>query len=219
MIATAAVRASRLLAVVMVGFLVAACSPATVAPSPSASPPPGAALSLTPSPTPSPSDTPAPTPSPSENPSVAPSASTAAAPDPAEGLAIAPPFTLASLDPVVDAAFRRQFTASAGGAAGLVDVGGRNALKSGALAGVIFVIAFPTGLMTDAAYQTLLTGLQTSMKATLTATTISGTKVSSGATPTGGLGVFRVGDHVILVLTPASTDVTPVATALITANS
>ncbi len=199
-------RTGRLLSIVLIGLLIAACSPAvSVAPSP------------TDTPTPTASPSPSPDPSPSPSPSSAPSASAAAA-DPAAGLKIAAPYQLTTLDPALEASFRQQFATSAGAFASLIGIGGREVVSNGALAGYVFVIAFPTGVLSDTAYQAMLGGIASGSQMTFTTTTISGVSFSSGTAATSGLGAFRVGDHVLMVATPTSKALTDVGTALITAN-
>jgi hypothetical protein len=200
-------RGGRLLPLVFVGLLIAACSPAASgAPSTSEAP---AATPTAPSPSPSPS--------PASSPSDAPSAS-AAAVDPALGLKIAAPYQLVALDPTLETSFRQTFAASAGAFASLIGIGGREVTSSGTPAGFVFVIAFPAGALTDASYQAMLGGIASGSQMTFTATTISGVSFSSGTTATSGLGAFRVGDHVVMVVTPTATTLTGIATALITAN-
>ena len=188
-------------AVLLLGFVIAACSPAA---------------SVAPSLTPSPEPTASPSPTPSPSPSATPLASTAA--DPADGLKIAAPYSLTPLDPALEASFRQQFTATAGAFASLIGIGGRDVVKSGALAGFALVIAFPPGIMSDATYQSMLAGLASSSKITLVKMTVSGVDVSSGSNGTGNLGVFRAGDHIIVVVTPTSAELSGVTRALITAN-
>jgi hypothetical protein len=200
-------RGGRLLALVFVGLLIAACSPAASG-APSVSEAPAATPTSAPSPSPSPS--------PASSLSDAPSASAAA--DPALGLKIAAPYELVALDPALETSFRQQFAVSAGAFASLIGIGGREVTSSGALAGYVFVIAFPAGVLTDASYQAMLGGIASSSQLTFTTATISGVSFSSGTTATSGLGAFRVGDHVVMVVTPTATTLTPIATALISAN-
>jgi hypothetical protein len=183
----------------LLGFLVAACSPTA---------------SLAPSATPSPEPTASPSPTASLSPSAMPSASTAA--DPADGLAIAPPYTLAPLDPTLEASLRQQYAASAGAFASLIGVGGRQVVANGVPVGSVIVIGLPPGVMSDATYQAMLSGITSSAGVTLKTTTIAGTEVSSGSAGTGNLGVYRNGDRIVMVIAPKDLDA--VAEALITAT-
>jgi hypothetical protein len=194
-------------AAVILGFLIAACSPsASVAPS------------LTPSP--EPTATPSPSASQSSNGSVAPSfaplpsASTAA--DPAIGLTIGPPYALTPLDPTLEASLRQQYGASAGAFASLIGVGGRQVTANGIPVAFVFVIGLPSGVMSDTVYQSMLNGIASNTGVTLKTTTIAGTEVSSGATATGNIGIYRDGDRLIMIIAP--TDLNAVAEALIAAN-
>jgi hypothetical protein len=195
------------IALVFLGLLFAACSPSAVlSPSPSTDPtvaPTPSAVS-----TPSPTSTPLPTPSPSAPPAV----------DAAAGLKIAAPYTLAPLDPTLEAAFRQQFSTSMGALAGLIGFGGRDIVQNGAPVGHAFVISLPAGVLTQTTYESLLQGIEGSGQMIFTTTTIAGTEVSSGTAATGALGIYRDGDRIVMVSTPAADTFTPVTKALITAN-
>jgi hypothetical protein len=195
-------------AVLLLCIVLAACSP-TASPSPSA-------IATT---TPTASPTAVATPGPSAAPSVAPSpAASSAAADPAQGLKISAPYTLIALDPALEASFRQQFAASVGSFGSLILLGGREAVKDGALAGYVLVIGFPSGIMSDAVYQQMLQGMTSSSNVTFVKTTVSGTEVSSGATGTAGLGVYRAGDNVVITITPTVANLGAITTALVTAN-
>jgi len=88
-------RAPRGLAVILLGVLLAACSPGAASVAPSAT------AVATPEPTAAPTVTATVAPTPSA--STAAAASGSAQPDPAIGLAIAPPYTLAPLDAALEA--------------------------------------------------------------------------------------------------------------------
>ncbi len=162
-------RAARGLAVILFGLAIAACSPAaSVAPSATAVP-------ATPSAAPTVVATAAPTPSPSTA-----TASASAQPDPAIGLKIAAPYALAPLDPALEATFKEQFTAGAGAFGSLVGVGGRTVSQDGTPAGFVFVIGFPTGMLSEAAYQAMISGMEPGLGVTFKTETISGVDVSTG---------------------------------------
>lgn len=211
----AAARGGRRVAAVLLGLLIAACSPTvTVTPT----------TTVTPSPSPSPSASAAPTASPSAWPTASPSPSPesssipSAAADPAEGLAIAAPYTLTTLDPLLEASFRQQFTASLGALSSLIGIGARQVASNGSLVGYVLVIGFPTGIMNDAQYQSIVDGIASSSAVTFQKTTVSGVEVSSGSMATGGIGLYRAGDNVIITITPTASNLTEVTTALVTAN-
>ena len=199
-------RARAVTAALAAALLVGACG-AAAAPSPSPSPSP------TPSPTPSPSPTASPTPTPTPNPSPS------AAADPAIGLTIDPPYELTEFDAATSAAMQSQMQAGMGAMASLVSVGVRQVWKAGVPEGAVVVMSFPTGLLNDAAYQGAVAGVGSSMGVTFETRTISGVEASVGSSATAGIGVFRTGDHLVMVITPPGDAVVPISTALISANS
>ncbi len=162
-------RAPRGVAVILLGVLLAACSPGAASVAPSAT----AVATAEPTAAPTVAATDA-----------APSASTGAAgsaqPDPAIGLKIDSPYELTPLDPALEAVFQQQFTQGAGAFGSLVGVGGRTVTKDSKLVGYIFVIGFPAAMLSETAYQAMITGMQSSMGVTFTTQTISGVDVSTG---------------------------------------
>ena len=73
--------------------------------------------------------------------------------------------------------------------------GGRTITKDGKLAGYVFVIGFPPGMLTEATYNAMVSGMQSSMGATFTTQTISGVDVSIGAAAAGTSALLHSGDH------------------------
>ena len=200
-------------AVLVVGLVVAACSPAAIAsPSPTATPEP------TPTATPSPTPTPEPTPSPTPKPT--PTAEPTATPpvDAAAGLEIAAPYSLTPLDPALETLFRKQFTSGVGAAASLIDVGGRDIVDDGALVGYVFVVGFQPGVLTDASYPSFLEGVKGNTSVKFKVVTISGVKVSTAPSGPGSMGLYRKGDGVVMVLTTSASGLAPVVRSLISAN-
>ena len=201
-------RVPRGLAVSLLGLALAACSPAaSVAPSATAVP------TAAPTVAPTVAATAAPTPSPS----VA-VASASAAPDPAIGLKIAAPFALTELDPALEAVFRDQFTKGAGAFGSLIGLGGRTITQDGKLVGYVFVIGFPTGMLSDTAYQAMLTGMEPGMGVSFKTEKISGVDVSVGESAAANVAVFQDGDNVVLTLSPTAAELPALAKALIDAN-
>ena len=202
-------RAPRGLAVILLGVLLAACAPGAASVAPSAT------SVATPEPTAAPTvaATVAPTPSASTA-----AASGSAQPDPAIGLKIDSPYELTALDPNVESAIGSQITQSAGALGSLFGFGGRTITKDGKVAGYVFVIGFPAGLLTEATYNVMVSGMQSSMGATFTTQTISGTDVSIGAAATGTIALLHSGDHLVMILTPTSAELPAMAKALIDAN-
>ncbi len=209
----------RRLVVGLLGLMLAACSPSTVA-STSPAPSVAAVATATAEPTPSPTASPtaSPTPSPSPSPTPAPTATPTAPPDAAAGLAIGKPYSLAPLDPILEASMRQQIVGSAGPVAALMGFGGRDVSKNGALAGYVFVIDFPAGILNDTSYQSLIAGVEANSSTKLKTVTISGVTVSTGAVANGFLGLYRKGDRVVMVITPTAVELTAITKALIAAN-
>ena len=201
-------RVTRGLAVILLGAFIAACSPAaSVAPSatatPVATPTAAATVAATPAPTPSPS---------------AATASASAAPDPSVGLKIAPPYALTTLDPALEATFRSQFAQGAGAFGSLIGLGGRTITQDGKLVGYVFVIGFPTGMLTANAYQAMISGMEPGMGVTFETQKISGVDVSIGESAAANVAAFQDGDNVVLTIAPTAAELPTLAKALIDAN-
>jgi hypothetical protein len=198
-------RRSRATLILIAAFVVVACSPAaSAAPSATAVPTPTVA--------------PTPTAAPSEAPSAAPSAS-AAIKDPTVDLAIAAPYQLVALDPAAEASIRQQITGSLGSFGGIFDIGIRQVMANGALAGFAMVMAFPAGLLSQTSYKAALSGLESSLGVTFKTSDVSGHTVSSAVNATAGYAAFQDGDNLVLVITPpGGGQPDAIAKALITAN-
>jgi hypothetical protein len=203
-------RAPRGLAVILLGVLLAACSPGAASVAPSAT------SIATPEPTVAP--TVAATVAPTPSASTAAAASGSAQPDPAIGLEIAAPYTLAPLDAALEATLGAQL-GQLGSVGGLVGVGGRSILNAGKPAGFVEVIALPPGMLTDQMYTTLLGAIGPSTGATFSTETVGGVTVSKATTPTGGLSIFHAGDRIIMTIIPTGGDLDAATKALIDANT
>lgn len=192
--------------VLIMAVLVAACSPA-------ASPIPS------PSPTTAPTPTLAPTASAPPSASAAPSASVAIK-DPTVDLKIGDPYALAPLDPATETAIRQQITGSLGSFGSIFDIGVRQVIDNGQQAGIVLVMGFPTGVLSETAYKGALAGLQSSLDVTLTPTDVGGTELSSGSNATAGYAAYHDGDNLVFVLVPpAGAKADAIGKALISANS
>ncbi len=201
-------RASRGLAVILLGLLLAACSPGAASVAPSAT------AVATPSPTAAPTVAATATPSAS----TAAAASASAQPDPSVDLKIDPPYALTPLDPTLESVFRTQFAQGTAGFGSLIGFGGRTITKDDKLAGYVLVIGLPTGMLTDVAYQTMLTGMEPGFGATFKTEKISGVDVSTGTAATASVAVMKDGDNVVMTLTPTAADLPVIEKALIDAN-
>jgi hypothetical protein len=193
----------------LVALTVAACgstAPATQSPSQAASvAPPSVAPSIA---SPSAAATPAPS---------APAASASPAADAAAGLTIGAPYTMTALPPALQTTMEQQMAAGLGAFGGAITTGFRQ-ISGGAGTSILMVLAFPSGTLDDQAYQAALAGMGTSMGATFSKQTVDGIEVATGKASTGGVGVFHVDDHMLVVIAQTEADVLPVATALIAAN-
>ena len=158
-------------------------------------------------------------PSPSVATSSAPSASAAASrgPDPAAGLKVDAPYTFVDLPPAMQQAFETQMATSLGAFGSNITYGFRQ-VQGGAGLTYLLVLAFPTGTVNASTFQGMVGGLSGSMGATLTTTTVDGVDVASGPSSTGGVAIFHIGDHALIVISEKPTDALPVAKALISAN-
>lgn len=200
-------------AAIAAAFLLAACGGGA---SPSSSPPASVAppASTVPSMAPSVAPSSAPSVAPSSAPSVARSAATV---DAAAGVQIAAPYSLTALPTELQAAMESQMAASLGGFGGSITFGFRQ-IGGGSGQGVLMVIGFPAGSLTEAAYAGALAAMGSSMGTTLTSTTVEGVAVSTGAAGSGSIALFPADDNLILVIVEKEADTLPMTTALIRAN-
>ena len=164
----------------------------------------------------------APSVAPSLAPSVAP-ASTAptgapTAGDPAAGLTIDAPYTMTAVPGALQTTLEQQMAAGLGAFGETIKVGFRQ-VTGGTGVAILMVIAFPAGSLTAPAYEAALAGMAPSMGATFTTTTVDGVVVSKGAMAAGGVAVFHIGDHMLMVIGQSEADALPVASALIKANN
>ncbi len=137
--------------------------------------------------------------------------------DPAAGLTIDPPYGLTTVPAALQTVLETQMASGLGAFGDAIKVGFRQI--SGATGSpILMVLAFPSGTLSAAGYAAALAGMSSSMGATFTKSTVDGVEVSSGKAATGGIGVFHIGDHMLVVIAPSEADVVPIATALIGAN-
>jgi hypothetical protein len=151
----------------------------------------------------------------------APAASTgASAPatgaDPAAGLTIDSPYTLTTLPGGLQQTIESQMAGGLGAFGGAVQVGFRQV--GGSSGSILMVIAFPAGSLSAAAYQATVAVMASNLGATFSTSTVDGVDVASGKAKTGGVAMFHIADHLLVVISPLETESLPIATALITAN-
>jgi hypothetical protein len=138
--------------------------------------------------------------------------------DPAAGLTIDSPYSLSALPPALQQTLESQMAAGLGAFGDTVKVGFRQIAGGNAAGSILMVIAFPAGSLSAAAYQAALAGMGSSMGATFATSTVDGVDVANGKASTGGVAVFHIGDHMLVVISPSATESLPIATALIKAN-
>jgi len=205
-------RALLALATIAVAVALAGCG-GTASPAANASTAPSQAAPITPAPTASPS----PAASPSAAASAPASAATSPGPDPAAGLKVDAPYTFVALPPAMQQAFESQMASSLGAFGSSITFGFRQ-VDGGTGQAFLMVLAFPTGTVSAPTFEGMLGGLSGSMGATLQKTTVDGVEVSSGPSTSGGVGIFHIGDHVLIVIAEKPADALPIAKALISAN-
>jgi hypothetical protein len=143
-------------------------------------------------------------------------ASAPAAADPAAGLKIGAPYTLTSLPGGLQETIESQMAGGLGAFGGAVQVGFRQV--GGSSGSILMVIAFPAGSLTAAAYQAAVAVMASNLGATFSTSTVDGVDVASGKAKAGGVAMFHIADHLLVVISPLETESLPIATALITAN-
>jgi hypothetical protein len=151
-------------------------------------------------------------------PSTNPGSSGGTAVDAAAGLKIDAPYSLTAVPGALQSALETQMAAGLGAFGDAIKIGFRQIGGSTAGSPILMVMAFPSGTLSAAGYAAALGGMKTSMGATFTTSTIDGIEVSTGKAATGGIGVFHIGDHMLVIISPSDTEVVPIATALISAN-
>ena len=159
---------------------------------------------------------------PSAEPSVAPASVTPSggggtATDPAEGLKIGAPYAIVALPAAAQQVFETQMSTSLGALGSNISFGFRS-ITGGKGQNILMVLAFPAGTMSASVFTGMVGGMGASMGATLTKTTSGGVDIYAGASSTGGVGIFHVGDHAIIVISEKSDDALQVAEALVAAN-
>ena len=148
-------------------------------------------------------------------PSSPPSSQTAAA-DPAAGLKIDAPYTLTTLPGGLQQTLETQMASGLGTLGGSVQVGFRQV--GGSSGSILMVIAFPAGSLSAAAYQAAVAVMGSNLGATFSTSTVDGVDVANGKAKTGGVAMFHIADHLLVVISPLDSESLPIATAIIHAN-
>ena len=99
-----------------------------------------------------------------------------------------------------------------------VHVSVREVQQAGTSAAYLLVVAFPSGTLNDNIYGQVITDLSEGAESNFTPRLIGAVSVSFGTMSGGSVAVFRKGDLVLVTMSPASADLTPVVKALVGAN-
>ena len=197
-----------IVAVTLIGALVAACGGTAAAPSPSAT----VAPTATPRPTVRPTARPTPTPSP--RPSVA--SPTPVATDAAAALKIAAPYTLTAN------ASNRQMSGNVAFDIGSVHltetISGREIRTGGKLVGMALVLRIAGVPMSDAVFEGGAKGAANQTGGKLSYTTVLGTRVALVAAPSVTAALYRLHDDIVMVIGLKAADTKTLLAAVIKAN-
>jgi hypothetical protein len=149
-------------------------------------------------------------------------ASTNAAPAASAGqlldVSIGAPYTLAELPAAQADAIQAGIEKDLGAYGKAVHASVKEIQQGGTTAGYLMVVAFPHGTLSDYVYQQVITDLSMGAESTFTTKPIGAVPVSFGTLGGGSVAVFRNGDLVLITLSPTTTDLTPVVTALVKTN-
>ncbi len=142
----------------------------------------------------------------------------AAIADPLLGVKIGAPYTLTELPPSKADTIQAGIEKDLGAFGKAVHVGVRSIDQAGKPVAYLMVVAFPRGTLNDNIYGQVITDLSMGAEADFTPKLISNVPVSFGTLSGGSVAVFRTGDLVMVTLSPTPTDLTPVVSALVSAN-
>jgi hypothetical protein len=131
---------------------------------------------------------------------------------------IGAPYTLVDLPAAQGDAIQAGIEKNLGAYGKAVHVNVKAIQQQGASAAYLMVVAFPRGTLNDDIYSQVITDLSMGAEADFTPKLISNVPVSFGSMNGGSVAVFREGDLVLITLAVKATDLTPIATALVTAN-
>ena len=109
-----------------------------------------------------------------------------------------------------------QMASGLGTLGGSVQVGFRQV--GGSSGSILMVIAFPAGSLSAAAYQAAVAVMGSNLGATFSTSTVDGVDVANGKAKTGGVAMFHIADHLLVVISPLDSESLPIATAIIHAN-
>lgn len=138
--------------------------------------------------------------------------------DAAAGLTIGAPYTLTAVPSALQSILETQMASGLGAFGDAIKFGFRQIGGTTVAGPILMVLAFPSGTLSAAGYQAALAGMTSSMGATFSTTTVDGVDVSTGKAATGGIAVFHIDDHMLVIIGPSDAEVLPIATALIKDN-
>ncbi len=131
---------------------------------------------------------------------------------------IGAPYSLADLPAARADAIQAGIAKDLGAFAKAVHVTVKAVQQNGTAAAYLMVVAFPRGTLSDNIYSQIITDLSMGAESTFTSTLIGAVPVSFGTMNGGSVAVFRQGDLALITLSPQSTDLTQIETALVQAN-
>ena len=131
---------------------------------------------------------------------------------------IAQPYNLADLPAATADAIQTGIEKNLGAYGKAVHVAMKSVEQQGTSAAYLMVVAFPAGTLSDNIYQQVINDLSLGAEASFTSKLVGGVPVSFGPMSGGSVALFRRGDLVFIVLSPQTSDLTPVVGALVQVN-
>jgi hypothetical protein len=205
----------RMVPAFLVVSMVSACGASSTSPAP-LSPPISPLVPGTSEPTRTPTPTPAPTPTAVATPFPTPAPT--AQPDPTSDLTIAPPYTIGGDNPTVTAMLRAGMEAALGSSvAGSIPMGMRYVYRGDEVAGMVFVMQFPDGAVSDA--PTFLDSVTGGLGSDVTRLKILGQQVRLGRSQGQVVAAAKHDRGVMMVFAPTKREAKAILTALIEADT
>ena len=138
--------------------------------------------------------------------------------DPAASLRINQPFGLATLPAATADTLQATFTKDLGAFGKAVRVGARAVTRDGSNVGFVLAVGFPRQTLDATTYADAVATLEAGAEQSFAKRQILNVEVTTGTIGGGEVGLFRVGDTLVIVLGATSAVVVPIVTALINAN-
>ncbi len=134
------------------------------------------------------------------------------------GVSIGAPYTLADLTATQADTIQTGIEKDLGAYGKAVHVSVKAVSQNGLSPAYLMVVAFPPGTLNDTIYKQVITDLSMGAEADFPPKLIGVVPVAFGSLNGGSVAVFRRGDLVFIALSPTTTDLTPVITALVKVN-